>query len=135
MARKWSNLNLPGALHYLTGNLIRRVPAFTDDACCEGFLDVCASLMKQWPCKLIAYTLMPDHAHLIVNPRDGDIKGFAGALKSQSAKRIVEVSRDPRFKRKTPDADGSIHQVWQESLLSEAFAVESSLFNLRAFPT
>ena len=115
MARKWSNLNLPVALHYLTGNVINRVPAFKRDACCEGFLDVCASLLRQWPCKLIVYVLMPDHTHLIVNPRDGNIKGFAGALKSLSAKRIVEVSCDPRFIRKTPDVDSSIHQVWQES--------------------
>ncbi len=26
MARKWSNLNLPGALHYVTGNCINRFP-------------------------------------------------------------------------------------------------------------
>ncbi len=26
MARKWSNLNLPGALHYVTGNFLDRNP-------------------------------------------------------------------------------------------------------------
>jgi len=26
MARKWSNLNLPGALHYITGNFLNRTP-------------------------------------------------------------------------------------------------------------
>ena len=30
MARKWSNLNLPGALHYVTGNFLGRTPVFTD---------------------------------------------------------------------------------------------------------
>jgi hypothetical protein len=67
MARKWSNLNLPGALHYLTGNLINRVPVFKQDAC------------------------------------------------SYQQKCIVKISDDPRFIRETPDLDGSIHQVWQES--------------------
>jgi hypothetical protein len=38
MARKWSNLNLPGALHYVTGNCINRFPVFTEPACCKAFL-------------------------------------------------------------------------------------------------
>jgi hypothetical protein len=61
-----------------------------------------------------AYRLCVD-ARPPVNPRDGDIKGFADALKSLSAKSIVQVNDDCRFLREFPDADGSIHQVWQES--------------------
>lgn len=94
MARKWSNQNLPGALHFVTGNLLNRIPAFQRDDCCHGFLNVCAALVDEWPCKLIAYVLMRDQIHLIVNPRDGHIRGFVGALKSLSARRIVEVTRD-----------------------------------------
>jgi REP element-mobilizing transposase RayT len=115
MARKWSNLNLPGALHFVTGNLIDRVPAFTHEATCLGFFEVFRDLLEKWPAKVIAYVLMPDHIHLIVNPRDGNIKGFSGALKSLSAKKIVQVSSDKRFVLETPDGDGSIHRVWQES--------------------
>jgi REP element-mobilizing transposase RayT len=115
MARKWSNQNLPGALHFVTGNLLDRIPVFKQDVSCRAFLDVCATLMNQWPCKLTAYVVMPDHIHLIVNPRDGRIRGFVAALKSLSAKRIVEVTGDSRFIREKPDADGSMHQVWQES--------------------
>jgi hypothetical protein len=29
MARKWSNLNLPGALPYVTGNFLDRAPVFS----------------------------------------------------------------------------------------------------------
>ena len=39
MARKWSNLNLPGALHYTTGNFLGRTPVFIDPKCCKVFLD------------------------------------------------------------------------------------------------
>lgn len=115
MARKWSNLNLPGALHFLTGNLIHRTPAFRQESSCRAFLKVCGDLVSEWPSKLMAYVLMPDHLHLIVNPRDGDIKGFAAALKSLSAKSIVQVNDDDRFLREFPDTDGSMHQVWLES--------------------
>ncbi len=115
MTHKWSNQNLPGALHFVTGNVINRIPAFSQDSCCQGFFDILADLRNQWPCKLIAYVLMPEHIHLIVNPKDGDIKGFVGALKSRTAMRLVNITADNRFLRECPDADGSLHQVWQES--------------------
>jgi REP element-mobilizing transposase RayT len=64
------------------------------------------------PVKLIAYVLMPDHFHLIVNPRDGRIREFTGTLKSVSAKAIIDAVPSINF-RSTPDS--STHQVWQES--------------------
>lgn len=107
MARKWSNVNLPGALHFVTGNFLNRVPLFNDAACCAAFLQVLSDLNQQWPSKLIAFVLMPDHFHLISNPRDGHIKEFIGALKSLSAKDILSLRKHvrPRTGR----------QVWQES--------------------
>jgi REP element-mobilizing transposase RayT len=58
---------------------------------------------------------MPDHFHFVVNPRDGDIRGFCGALKSLSAKALITLTGDQRFLREQPEKDGSMHQVWQES--------------------
>jgi putative transposase len=110
MARKWSNVNLPGALHFVTGNFLDRMRVFTDPACCNAFLDELRSINQRWPSKLIAYVLMPDHFHLISNPRDGRIKEYTGELKSLSAKKIVEVSRQAFTVR---EENG--HLVWQES--------------------
>jgi putative transposase len=107
MARKWSNVNLPGALHFVTGNFLNRVPLFNDAACCAAFLHVLSDLNQQWPSKLIAFVLMPDHFHLISNPRDGRIKEFIGALKSLTAKRILTLRKSVRVR--------SDRQVWQES--------------------
>ena len=115
MTKKWSNLNLPGALHFVTGNLLHRIPIFTQEKCCKAFLDSCAGLLQNWPSKLIAYVIMPDHFHLILNPHDGDIKGFTGALKSISAREIIGLTSDERFLLRKPDRYGSTHQVWQES--------------------
>jgi len=53
---------------------------------------------------------MPDHFHLISNPRDGRIREYTGELKSLSAKKIVEISSQEFRVR---DEDG--HLVWQES--------------------
>ena len=115
MARKWSNQNLPGALHFVTGNLLDRIPVFDQEACCRAFLMTCGELMSEWPSKMIAYVLMPDHFHLVVNPRDGRITQLVGALKSLSAKSIVETAHGIDFRRERPDDDGSTHHVWQES--------------------
>ena len=40
---------------------------------------------------------MPDHFHLIVNPRDGNVKGFAGVLKSLSARKIIQLTGNSSF--------------------------------------
>ena len=110
MARKWSNVNLPGALHYVTGNFLNRVPVFTVAQFCVAFLDELKELNQKWPSKLITYVLMPDHFHLIANPRDGRIKEFTGHLKAVSAKAIVKVNNCFSF----AETDEG-HQVWQES--------------------
>ena len=111
MARKWSNQNLPGALHYVTGNLLDRVPVFKQETCCLAFINTLSTLLREWPCKLIAYVLMPDHLHLIVNPQDGRIREFIAKLKSVSARAITKTASGIKFKI---DSEGSL-QVWQES--------------------
>jgi len=111
MAKKWSNLNLPGALHFVTGNVLDRIQFFTDETFCPAFLEELNLLYQTWPSKLIAYVIMPDHFHLISNPRDGRIKEFIGALKSLTAKRFVKTSKRFRFRA---DANGH-HQIWQQS--------------------
>jgi REP element-mobilizing transposase RayT len=118
MARKWSNQNLPGALHFVTGNIVDRIPIFKRDDCCECFLKVLGDLSRDWPCKLIAYVLMPDHIHLIVNPQDGRIREFVGKLKGVSARSIVELTGGACFVKKSND--GSEHQVWQQSFKAQA---------------
>jgi REP-associated tyrosine transposase len=111
MTRKWSNLNLPGALHFVTANVLHRIPVFREPRCCQSFFEICADLFYKWPSKLIAFVLMPDHFHLIVNPRDGNVTGLIGALKSRAAETIIHITEDKRF----VDKSSSVNQVWQES--------------------
>lgn len=115
MTRKWSNQNLPGALHFVTGNIIDRIPIFKQEQCCNVFIEELQSQITKWPSKLISWVLMPEHFHLIVNPKDGDIKGFVGSLKSLTAASVWQVTQHPGFVREQPDSNGSIHQVWQDS--------------------
>ena len=111
MARKWSNINLPGALHYVTGNCINRLPVFAEPECCKVFLRELKQLDEEWPSKLITYVLMPDHFHLISNPCDARIIEFCRDLKSEAAKAIVKVTDRFDF----PHTEEQGYQVWQES--------------------
>ncbi len=110
MARKWTNVNLPGALHFITGNFMNRIPAFSEPECCLTFLAELKALNSDWPCKLIAYVLMPDHFHLITNPRDGRIKEYTRNLKRRAANAILTFNDRFRF----PETNEG-RQVWQES--------------------
>jgi len=113
MARKWSNLNLPGALHFVTGILLNRQPVFTDSLACWKFLDELEKLNTKWPSKLITYVVMPDHFHLIVNPRDGRVREYTGYLKAVVAKSIIKANTRFIFRKVEIG-----HQVWQESFKS-----------------
>jgi len=115
MTKTWSNINLPGALHYVTGNVIHRVPIFKQDLTCLTFFEACSALLVDWPAKLVAFVLMPDHFHLIANPRDGNIKGFIGALKSLTARKVIRVTDDERLPQQKLDKTRSTRQLWQES--------------------
>jgi REP element-mobilizing transposase RayT len=110
MTRKWSNVNLPGVLHFVTGNFLNRVPVFLEAECCYAFLEQLKLVNQVWPSKLIAYVLMPDHFHLISNPKDGNIIEFCRDLKSLAAKQIIRITQRFRFSR---TSEG--RQVWQES--------------------
>src|SRR5438034_7895670 len=114
MTHKWSNQNLPCALRFVTGNLINRIPIFTQPRCCLAFFEVFDNLLNDWPSEVIVYVLMPEHFHLIVNPRDGDIRGFLGALKSLSARRLIDVTKEKRFLLEKQDSHGWTHRVCQE---------------------
>jgi len=58
---------------------------------------------------------MPDHLHLIVNPRDGRIRKLMGKLKSQSARSIIAALPDWSFDVGRDASGRPLHQVWQES--------------------
>jgi putative transposase len=110
MAKKLTNENLPGVLHYVTGNVHHRRPIFRQEKNCIAFLEELQSLKHRLDALLICFVVMLDHFHLIVNPRDGDIQSWIGALKGASAAKLIEINAPGYFYR----SEGK-NQVWQES--------------------
>lgn len=112
MAKKWTNRNMPGALHFVTGNIRDRRPVFRYEKYCRAFLEELQDLRSKGICKIIAFVLMPEHFHFVANPKNGDIQTATGMLKSFSAKRIIELAPVGAF------LNGDENQVWQESFRS-----------------
>ena len=110
MAKKLTNENLPGVLHYVTGNVDKRRQIFRSKVNCIAFLKELQALRIRREALLICFVVMLDHFHLIVNPRDGDIQTWIRELKSFTAKRIVGINTPDLFIK--PDGE---NQVWQES--------------------
>jgi len=110
MAKKWTNENLPGVLHYVTGNVDKRRRIFKSDTNCIAFLEELRAVRQRHESKLICFVIMPEHFHLVTNPRDGDIQTWVGELKSFSAKSLVQLAPPKFFQKQNGD-----NQVWQES--------------------
>ncbi len=94
---------MAGALHFVTGSVIDRLEIFKRESACGAFLEVCQELRTQKESKLIAFVVMPDHFHLVVNPRDGKIREWTGALKSLSARNLIDIFPLGRFLKKHAD--------------------------------
>lgn len=78
MAKKWTNENLPGVLHYVTGNVDKRRRIFQLESNCVTFLKQLRSTKSELEARLICFVVMLDHFHLIVNPKDGNIQKWIG---------------------------------------------------------
>ena len=109
MTQKWTNRNLAGALHFVTANVNDRRPVFRRAEACRAFLEELQNLKHRRECKVVAFVVMPDHVHLVVNPRDGRILEWTGALKSLAARRLTGVWPKSFFFK-----PGFPPQVWQE---------------------
>lgn len=111
--------------HYLTFVTFKRVPIFKSQFICQLFIDALSETLEKHSVKLIAYVIMPDHIHLIVNPVGCDIELVGKELKGISAKKILDwlkqndhlISLRKLVRPKTGKRNHS-HSVWQKKVKS-----------------
>ena len=80
----------PNTLYYVTSVTFNRVAVFRDARVCNLLLATFAEVRELFPYKLIAFVVMPDHFHAIVNPADGDISKWLLRVRGNSARRILD---------------------------------------------
>ena len=119
------NSKRENVFHYLTFVTFQRVPIFKSEAICQLFIDSLKETREAFPFKLLAYIIMLDHVHLIVNPASCDIEKVGKTLKGKSAKKILDWLRTngqieslAKLKRIYPKKRNHSFSVWQAGVKS-----------------
>lgn len=119
------NSRKENVVHYLTMVTHKRVPVFRSEKACQIFIDVLGELREKLKVKLIGYVVMPDHVHLLVNPIDCDISNFGKALKSLTARKIIDWLKRSGFSSSLEKLKLAVTQkrnhayaVWQKKVRS-----------------
>lgn len=80
-----------GHAHQLTFSVYRRVPVFSDPANVQIFLRHLVRASQQKDFGILAFVVMPDHAHVIVFPRGKyEIPSILKSIKARAAREILE---------------------------------------------
>ncbi len=66
-------IDFPGAWHHVMNRGARRAPIFKRDDHCVGFLDAIGEASHKARLEVHAYSLMPNHFHLLVRSPDGTL--------------------------------------------------------------
>jgi REP element-mobilizing transposase RayT len=117
MTERFNRSGREGVLHYVTINIRDRRKAFISAA---NALAACLELRRhcdEYPARLIAYVVMPEHLHLIVNPRDGDINRFLSQFKPAVTGRVAEIAieqQNHRVQSWLYDAHLQRNRLWQD---------------------
>lgn len=98
---------------------------FRSDIACRLFINALAENREKCEFKLIGYVVMPDHAHLIINPLNRDIGVVMRRLKSTSARLILDWLRESnhlsslrKLALGAPQARSHTHSLWQKDFSS-----------------
>ena len=128
----------PNIFYYVTSVTFDRVPIFRDNQACDALISVLAEVRELFPYKLVAYVLMPDHFHLIVNPIDGDISKWLLRVRGNSARNILGRLKDEdnsyllgRFELDSPQKRNHKYALWQKDpsivdLVSNKFLLQKT---------
>jgi REP element-mobilizing transposase RayT len=111
--------------HYLTFVTFKRVPIFMSPIICQFFIDALAEIRKKHPLKLVAYVIMLDHVHLILNPAVAGIELVGKELKGISAKKILDWLKQNghstslnKLKRRKIGKRNHSFSIWQKKVKS-----------------
>jgi len=93
--------NIPGHVHFLTFSCFHRQPFLVKDRSREWVVDAVGRALLKHDFALWAWVIMPEHVHLLVNPRRKiySISGFLRSLKRLVTDAALEYVRKyvPRF--------------------------------------
>ena len=89
--RHRQNINEPGHAHELTFSCYHQFKFLAPERTCQWLADAIEEARQEWNFELWAYVFMPEHAHLLVYPREKiyDIADIRKAIKSPVATKAI----------------------------------------------
>jgi putative transposase len=118
--RHRKNYNEPGHAHELTFSCYRGFPFLSKERCCGWLADAIMDARRELEFDLWAYVFMPEHVHLIVQPRKRsyDIAQIRSRIKQPPARRAIAYLRkhapDWLTRLEVRKGDEVRHQFWQK---------------------
>ncbi len=106
-----------GVLHFITINTRGKAKAFLQDVFARMVLYKLREFCDRHPAKLIAYVVMPDHMHCIINPRDGRVLFFLSQFKPATTLAALDIAIDTGPQRVINwlhDTSNGVPQLWQD---------------------
>jgi putative transposase len=113
------NRNLPGEAHELTFTCYHRHPFLKAERACQWLADAINEARVAHQFDLWAYVFMPDHVHLVVNPRQRiyDIADLRSAIKEAVSRKAFDYLREHNSdwleKLTTPRGKKTERHFWQ----------------------
>lgn len=95
MRRHRQNINAPRQPHELTFSCYRRFPFLSRERTCQWLTVALEEARCDLDFAVWAYVFMPDHAHVIIDPRrdDDDIADIRKAIKAPVARKAIAYLR------------------------------------------
>ena len=90
MGIRFNRGDMKGVLHYITINVRDKATIFSHSQFALIVLQELSRRCRRQQAKLVAYVIMPDHIHIIINIRDGTVSIFLAQFKQAVTRRINE---------------------------------------------
>ncbi|HEY9098951.1 MAG TPA: transposase [Thiobacillus sp.] len=110
-------IEFPGAVYHVTSRGDRREPIFDDDVDRQAFVDVVALALKRFDACVLAFCLMDNHYHLVLNTRQPNLSALMhlvnGVYTQAYNRRHAKVGHlfQGRFKAILVDRDAYLLEV------------------------
>jgi putative transposase len=112
--------NEPRHAHFLTFSCYRRLPLLSKDRSRQWFIDALNNARSKLEFDIWAYVVMPEHAHLLVWPREVEyrMERILGAIKrpvSVNARAFLEDTDDQQWLNRltVTEGDKTVFRFWQ----------------------
>jgi putative transposase len=117
--KRCKRYDIPGDAHALTFSCFQRFPLFARERPCRWMLNSLEICRARQMFDLWAYVIMPEHIHLVINPRQGvGISTILKTIKQSVSRKAITWLGDhaPRFRERLADVqpNGKIsYRFWQ----------------------